>query len=698
MWRMTRVVTLMGLVASMLVATSGPAAGATEHGVSATSFIRIDSLPGEDSPAAINEVGQVATRAWREGAQGNNNLDGALWTPDAPNGTAGSAELLQIGDGPVDDGVFASSSSKDINDAGVVLGGQGNCVECRAWISVPAEGGRARTFIDTFGGAKSWASAVNNDGVVVGEASLPPGDSGGREPFVWVPDTTNGPTGTLHSIADQFPADTRVIPWGLNDRGQIVGYYSGEPDFQAVAFLWTPDEVGALAGERIALTSAVDDVSAVPRVINEAGIVAGEVNAEPGRSRPVVWLDPYSSELPIEIGVPEGYEGAFIAGMNDAGYVVGNASNPSTDPHDFAPWLWLPSGPEGAPVRIDLADLVPEGITLERLTVRDINNANQVLFGATIEGETWLMQLDVPDYGLSVEIQTPADGAVYAQGAETIASYECPGAVACIGPVPSGDMIDTAEVGEFAFTVRATSLDGATLDETHSYTVVENLQTMVPGKVTVGEGGSPNAEVPVTLSGPVSAEVRADWVAIGFSATEGSDFVAASGTVVFGPGETTASVSVSILDDDLHEHSEVVLVRFDQPTNAELGGFHGLGGVIIKDNDEAPDVTAFAIVGPEGDVGDRGVSVPVTLNRPAGLDVTIEWATLPFTANAADFVVESGTLVIPEGQVSAVIEVTLLADAAEEPVELFFLRLKSASGGTISNLFGLSAVTILDDD
>ena len=63
------------------------------------------------------------------------------------------------------------------------------------------------------------------------------------------------------------------------------------------------------------------------------------------------------------------------------------------------------------------------------------------------------------------------------------------------------------------------------------------------------------------------------------------DYVPASGTVTFQPGETTATATVLVRGDEVPEPDEYVVVSFRSPTNARMGGFWGLGFAVIADDD-----------------------------------------------------------------------------------------------------------------
>ena len=68
------------------------------------------------------------------------------------------------------------------------------------------------------------------------------------------------------------------------------------------------------------------------------------------------------------------------------------------------------------------------------------------------------------------------------------------------------------------------------------------------------------------------------------------DYVPSYGSVTFEPGETQKTVSVTIVGDELDEPDESVCVSFRNPTNARIGGFFGLGFVVILDDEATPNL------------------------------------------------------------------------------------------------------------
>jgi chitinase len=67
------------------------------------------------------------------------------------------------------------------------------------------------------------------------------------------------------------------------------------------------------------------------------------------------------------------------------------------------------------------------------------------------------------------------------------------------------------------------------------------------------------------------------------TATAGSDYYAASGTVTFSPGLTDALGPIAVIGDFVPEPDETVIVRLSSPQNATIG--RGIGTLTILNDD-----------------------------------------------------------------------------------------------------------------
>lgn len=219
------------------------------------------------------------------------------------------------------------------------------------------------------------------------------------------------------------------------------------------------------------------------------------------------------------------------------------------------------------------------------------------------------------------------------------------------------------------------------------------------GNTTVtetGRGRSVTAYVTVRLSEPTSRPVSLRYRTVDETATAGADYVAASGTLTFGVGQTSRRVAVRVTGDSLDEITEAFTVRLSRASGARL--VDRVARVRIVDNDPAPVVrVSDARVGEPGPGATRTASVSVRLSAPSGRKVTVGYTTADGTATAGqDYVATSGTLTFAPGQTVKTVAVPVRGDAVDEADRSFRVRLRDPSACTIGR--GTATVTIQDDD
>jgi hypothetical protein len=177
------------------------------------------------------------------------------------------------------------------------------------------------------------------------------------------------------------------------------------------------------------------------------------------------------------------------------------------------------------------------------------------------------------------------------------------------------------------------------------------------------------------------------------SAEAGSDYQDASGTLTFGPGQTTQTLTVWVSGDATGEPSQTFYVNLSGATGAVIADAQGVGTIL---NDDA-SLSINNVSVTERNSGSRSANFTVTLSQPLSQTVTVQYATANGTATApSDYTAKSGSLTFNPGQTSKTISVSVRGDRTVEPNEVFFLNLSNAAGVTIAD--GQGQGTILNDD
>ena len=147
----------------------------------------------------------------------------------------------------------------------------------------------------------------------------------------------------------------------------------------------------------------------------------------------------------------------------------------------------------------------------------------------------------------------------------------------------------------------------------------------------------------MTLNPASLQTVTVDYATGGGTATSGSDYTPASGTLTFSPGDTTKTVTVTIADDDVDESDETFNLTLSDVVNASIP--IPTGTFTIRDDDTAGvTVSDTSLDIDEGDSDTYTVvldsqpthSVTITVNDPSNTDVTAEPADLTFTTTNWD--------------------------------------------------------------
>jgi disulfide oxidoreductase YuzD len=193
---------------------------------------------------------------------------------------------------------------------------------------------------------------------------------------------------------------------------------------------------------------------------------------------------------------------------------------------------------------------------------------------------------------------------------------------------------------------------------------------------------------------PSSKNVGVSYATGGGTATGGTDYTIANGTLSFGPLETTKTLTVEVKGDLVDEPDETFFVNLSNPQNATLADAQGQ--VTIRDDDVGGALTVNDVSVAEGNTGTKDAVFTVSLGVPAASTITVQYTVAAGTASANDFTPNTGKLVFQVGQSSRTLAVKVKGDLFDEDDETFFVRLTSAQGAPISDGEGVG--TILDDD
>ena len=141
---------------------------------------------------------------------------------------------------------------------------------------------------------------------------------------------------------------------------------------------------------------------------------------------------------------------------------------------------------------------------------------------------------------------------------------------------------------DVVLTVAAAELPGGRAIEAGAPATVTG-QSLSVANASAAEGGT--ASFAVTLDRGALRTVTVDYATSDGTATAGSDYAAASGTLTFAPGRSTAAVAVAALDDAAAEFEETFSLTLSNPSGAGLADAVATGTVT---DDDAPKARLHA--------------------------------------------------------------------------------------------------------
>jgi hypothetical protein len=95
--------------------------------------------------------------------------------------------------------------------------------------------------------------------------------------------------------------------------------------------------------------------------------------------------------------------------------------------------------------------------------------------------------------------------------------------------------------------------------------------SVVATSAAEGNTGTSTVLVTIRLSGPALQTVTVRWATANGTATAGSDYAAASGTVTFVRGDSIRTVAITIFGDTANEPNETFTVQLSNATGAPIG-------------------------------------------------------------------------------------------------------------------------------
>jgi len=268
-----------------------------------------------------------------------------------------------------------------------------------------------------------------------------------------------------------------------------------------------------------------------------------------------------------------------------------------------------------------------------------------------------------------------------------------------------------AESASYSFNVAADALDEP--NETIVFALAEATNAVAGGPQTVtilDDDQTPEVSLSATaaslaenggtveLTAQLSSLSASDVVVgLGFGggATGDVDYSGAVTEILIPAGSSSASITLSSLDDSLDEADEAILVAVTEVANA-AETTPQLVAVTITDDDASPNVSLALSGDPVAENG--GVAtVTATLSAVSGRNVVVRLGFIGPAVSGSDYTRSATSIVIPAGASSGAITLTGINDTLDENDKALSVYVSSLVNGVEATEQQVTT-TIVDDD
>ena len=206
----------------------------------------------------------------------------------------------------------------------------------------------------------------------------------------------------------------------------------------------------------------------------------------------------------------------------------------------------------------------------------------------------------------------------------------------------------------------------------------------------------------VNLSLASSGTITVDYATSDITAVAGMDYTAASGTLTFTPGETSKTITITLLNDTVYELTEHFRVTLSNPTGAALSAA-SLANVNIANDDAVPTASMEDVIVNE-DTGTMTMTLTLALSHESSVAVAYETtgAAVSGTATPNDYLnfLQGAltTITVLAGDLSATFNITIVDDMVNESDETIIITWTRSPGINATPSSFTFTGTIRDND
>jgi hypothetical protein len=213
---------------------------------------------------------------------------------------------------------------------------------------------------------------------------------------------------------------------------------------------------------------------------------------------------------------------------------------------------------------------------------------------------------------------------------------------------------------------------------------------------TGSEAGTTVFTVTATTTDPVIGNQTVDLAITGTGITSG-DYNLSNSTITILDGQTTGTVTFTVVDDALVEGTETATLTLTNPSSGLILGSTISQAITLTDND-FPVVNLSISSNAGTEAGTTVITITATTTDAVIGNQTVDLAITGTGITSGDYNLSNSTITILNGQTTGTVTFTIVDDALVEGTETATLTLTNPSSGLILGSTISQAITLTDND
>ncbi|MBD1160404.1 hypothetical protein IDG51_03935, partial [Pelagibacterales bacterium SAG-MED14] len=253
---------------------------------------------------------------------------------------------------------------------------------------------------------------------------------------------------------------------------------------------------------------------------------------------------------------------------------------------------------------------------------------------------------------------------------------------------------DSLDEADETVTMTLSSASNATIsDATGTFTITDDDATpsLSINDVSTTNESSTSTNLTVTLSAASAQDVTVDFTTawpggLPTTADAGLDYTATNGTLTISAGDTTGTIPVTVIQDNIFEEDEILYINLSNPINATISDARGV--LTITDDESRPTATLTVDATSIDENSGSSLTLTATLTGATKDTNSVYLDTSGTATEATDYTDGNGVInniIISAGSTTGTVNFTPTDDSIYEGDETAIISINTVAGKAVEN-------------